>query len=45
MSLLSDAERVEESLYNQFQDELEKYYDWEEESKAKFLSSFLPEEE
>ena len=43
MTLLSEAGKGEEELYNSFQDNLEKYYDWEEKSRQEFLASIYPD--
>ena len=43
MTLLSEASDKEEELYNSFQDELERYYDWEEKSRQEFLASIYPD--
>ena len=43
MTLLSEASEKEEELYNKYQNNLEKYYDWEEKSRQEFLASIYPD--
>jgi len=37
-----NIEKIEENLFNRFQDSLDKYREWEERTQREFVSSFWP---
>jgi len=42
MSLIEDTEKIEEELFNKFQDTLDNFYEWEEKTRQEFLSTIYP---